>query len=465
MNNILEINTKIKTWVILKKVMATVLAATLVLPSIKTYAMKNDSDKLQPADSGYLSSTESSRTQGLEKEDSSTSEGFTQRHPLISGAMAGCGVVAVAGVVIAIKNAFSPPLSVFLIDAASVMNFVTEHPDKINAVDEMGVTLLCRAVCAGNIELAKFLISKGANVNQLDSSRNWAPLHYAAFYSNTEMCELLLTNNANVDIRNSVDDTPLTIVCYSGQQGNPNTSDQQRVSVAKILLHYNADIDVENQDGATPLILATGRSGCFNIMKLLVENAQKKDLDLNKLINASDDDGYTPLMWAAVDNNLDEFKYLLEEGADINAVDIRGYNVLMIAAENESNAIVTYILENLDNMDSLKNIDINFIPDKTTSALHGAVVCGGNLEIVKSFLEHGANVNAIDRNGETPLDIANEYIDDPIDEEDADKYRKIAELLKQKGGKTGKELTNADDEDSDDDDSETEGEGGDDDDE
>lgn len=458
MNSFQKINTKIKTWVILKKVMATVLAATLVLPSIKTYAMKNGSNKLQPDELGYLSSTESSRTQGLEKEDSSTSESFAQHHPLISGAMAGCGVVAVAGVIAAIKNAFSPPLSVFLINAASVMNFVTEHPDKINAVDEMRVTLLCRAVCAGNKELAEFLISKGADVNQLDLFNGWAPLHYAAFYGNTEMCELLLKNYAEVDIRNGINDTPLTIVCYSGQQSNPPISDQQRFAVAKLLLDCGANINAYNAYDDTPLTLAAGKFGCFDIMQLLVDTAKSKDLDLDDFISECDIDGFTPLMSAAAKGNVHEFEYLLKNGADTDAINIsKGYDVLIIAAEAESYDVVKYILDHHDRMESLKKIDVNYQSYNTTktTALHEAV-CTGNLNIVKLLLEHNANPNLIDCYDVTPLDIANKHIESEKNSEDVAKYRKIAELLKAKGGKTGKELSNADDEDSDDDDSDTE---------
>ena len=79
----------------------------------------------------------------------------------------------------------------------------------INAGDtEFGVTALSWAALLDNVEIANFLIEKGADVNA-KSRDGSTPLHSAAFLGHTEIAELLIQKGANVDPRNYRDETPL----------------------------------------------------------------------------------------------------------------------------------------------------------------------------------------------------------------------------------------------------------------
>ena len=56
----------------------------------------------------------------------------------------------------------------------------------------------------------------------------------------------------------------------------------------------------------------------------------------------------------------------------------------------------------------------------------------GHVEVVKILLENGANVNAKDRDGDTPLSIAVEKAAN-ADEEKKSKYAEIVEILTNNG--------------------------------
>ena len=66
---------------------------------------------------------------------------------------------------------------------------------------------------------------------------------------------------------------------------------------------------------------------------------------LDKGANASikNQEGVTPLMWAALDYNIDNVKLLLDAGADINAMDCDGWTAAMYAMGHDTNTIVDLI--------------------------------------------------------------------------------------------------------------------------
>lgn len=146
----------------------------------------------------------------------------------------------------------------------------------------------------------------------------------------------------------------------------------------------------------------------------LIEAVRSNDLDqVNRLllnprvnINQVDDNGDTPLIWAALDGNVEIGQRLIESGADVNKVNHGGYTALHNAARASRKDFVVLLLEQ-------PNIS-NSINSKTLigyTALYLAVeyVCvnqGVNLDIVEMLLKSGADPNIVSANDSTPLTLA-----------------------------------------------------------
>ncbi len=145
-------------------------------------------------------------------------------------------------------------------------------------------------------------------------------------------------------------------------------------------------------------LLEAARKNDLGKVKYLVENGAN--------VNAKDNDGWTPLHWAASKNNLDMVKYLVETGkADVNAKTSYGTTPLYWAAEKNNLDMVKYLVEN--------GANVNAKASYGTTPLHKATL-NNNLEMVKYLVETGkADVNAKDNNGETPLHWAacNNYLE------------------------------------------------------
>lgn len=157
-----------------------------------------------------------------------------------------------------------------------------------------------------------------------------------------------------------------------------------------------------------------------NNLQLLKENLNKKNI--NKRHFAND---LTPLLYAIKSQKLDIVRWLLDEGANVNAQDCGGQTSLHYATRSVNLEIVKLLLK-------FNNLKINTQCKYGFTALHNAIIYGqiehrkdlykynGNinakniygatwsnyLEIIKLLLTHDADVHVQNENGMTPLHYA-----------------------------------------------------------
>ena len=152
---------------------------------------------------------------------------------------------------------------------------------------------------------------------------------------------------------------------------------------------------------------------------------------IHKWINYKNKQGSTALHYASYKGNLDIIILLIDNGADPEAVNNRGLNMLHFAAQgNQVNSLVyfkeKYSLD-VHSMDDLGStvlhwacyisgeiavefilswqVDIDHADKEGITALHLAVD-SGNLAILKKLLIYGANKDIRDKKGRTPFQIA-----------------------------------------------------------
>ncbi|MCD4725281.1 MAG: ankyrin repeat domain-containing protein [Bacteroidales bacterium] len=128
--------------------------------------------------------------------------------------------------------------------------------------------------------------------------------------------------------------------------------------------------------------------------------AVRKIIDKGGKVDKKDIAGQTPLMYAAESGSLEVVMYLVENGADVNAVSGkqgRGTPLIYAAATNQLE-VVKYLLEN--------DANINLTtPYQNETALMWAVAMGFT-EVVKLLVEKGADQKITNRDGENVMDVA-----------------------------------------------------------
>ena len=139
------------------------------------------------------------------------------------------------------------------------------------------------ACTSGHLEIAKWLIKNGAEVDSRDNQRS-TPLSCAcAVEDNSAIVKLLLEKGAEVDARNKYGTTPFFIAC-----------DQSNLEIAKLLVSHGCDLISRDNQGLTVLHEAC-KFDNSEIAKFLIQNCQIDGRMKAFVINAIDNNGRTPL--------------------------------------------------------------------------------------------------------------------------------------------------------------------------
>jgi len=128
-------------------------------------------------------------------------------------------------------------------------------------------------------------------------------------------------------------------------------------------------------------------------------NAQavKQFLDGGADPNGQDNDGWTPLFWAALKGRVNTALILLYHGAEAKVAANDGTTPLHVAAGFDHTSLAVLLLSRGANVDAQTVAGL--------TPLHVAVGAG-HCGLARVLLEHGANVSLVTREGRTPQDIA-----------------------------------------------------------
>lgn len=262
-------------------------------------------------------------------------------------------------------------------DLATVKDLIEKDAALLESRDGDGSTPLHIACIKGHLELARYLLEKGADPLAGDNE-NSTPLHIAAIGGNTATAQLFLDRNIDIDIRDDNGMTPLLFAGYRRQQ-----------EMIEFLIPKGADINAKTTGGGT-MIHAASYSGNIDLLRSLIAG--------NADVNVGPDRyGLAPLAAATYRCHTDAARILLDNGADPNPT---GENVqlpLEITCVSNCEEILKLLLE--------KGAHADGIGDKTGAPLVTAAL-EGKTNMVRTLIDHGADINCRTEFGWTPLNGA-----------------------------------------------------------
>jgi ankyrin repeat protein len=277
-------------------------------------------------------------------------------------------------------------------DLDTVKSLIADGAD-VNAKYGRRGTALYLAIESGHTDVARLLIDKGADVNAR-GGRWFTPLHLAVRFGQTDIAELLIAKGGNIDAQGSGMWTPLHLAVRFGN------TDVAKLLIAKgadmyaetnqamtpmlfSVLHNHPEIEkLLLSKGAQLDIFSESMRGDTNrVAGYLKSNPN--------LVNAKRGQ-FTPLHWAAYNGHLDVTKVLLAKGADVNANFEHAPPLYWAVRKDHIDMMKLFIAE---------GADVNVKNSHGRTVLHGAVTAGA----VEMLIDKGADVNAKDKQGATPL--------------------------------------------------------------
>jgi len=280
----------------------------------------------------------------------------------------------------------------------------------IDPHDNLGRTPLFWAAIKGNSAAVRVLIYYFADINAKSKS-GFTPLHAASRYGHIEVMHLLLKAHAKVNERDDDDNTPLF---YAIQSENPKA--------VALLLDHGADVDIQNKGGKTPLYEAIVYNSAPVVGLLIKHKAAVNNINSKKgltplsraLMSSTINTAIALMLYAAgarlninpfnifvhaiFQHNMDTLRLLVGIGANINATDDQGFTPLYAAIQIDDINTTNYLIKHKANVNSRDNAG--------NTPLMSAIVNTDNVNLVQSLISHGAHINVENNDGATPLLIA-----------------------------------------------------------
>jgi ankyrin repeat protein len=235
------------------------------------------------------------------------------------------------------------------------------------------------ALEAGRVDIAKELLTHGASVNTQDKKGN-SPFHSAIVHTPEYAIELMKVPGIHVNLANKRGEKPLHL---AAERGND--------SLVEALLQFGANPNVfTRDDDKTPLHFALKKKQLNSARILLKHKAH---------VNEPDCEGFAPLHYAIFYTPEYATELLKVPGIDLNLANKSGDTPLYLAGAKRNYPLVKALLQLGVNPNGSLN-------SNNKTLLHFAAAQGDSL-LVEALLLAGANPNArVNGNNETPLHYA-----------------------------------------------------------
>ncbi|MCD4709877.1 MAG: ankyrin repeat domain-containing protein [Bacteroidales bacterium] len=195
-------------------------------------------------------------------------------------------------------------------------------------------TDLLSKVRENNIQAVKEMIAAGADINLQDQRTGYTVLMMTLNSRHVDMAKLLISEGADISLKANDGATALVLAAGCSQE------------LVEILLSKGADINVRTDKGLG--VFTQCVMGILSEMVItdLASFLLSKGAEIDEVNTTEYYGGYTPLFWAVRYNNEELVRFLIANGSDVNAKAKNNTSPLSIAVESEFDSMVKLLKSN-----------------------------------------------------------------------------------------------------------------------
>ncbi|CAF1047249.1 unnamed protein product [Adineta ricciae] len=207
-----------------------------------------------------------------------------------------------------------------------VVELIEPYPSLASTPVNGNITLLHWAAINNHVEIAKYLISKRADVNAFGGELNSTPLHWAIRDGVLEMVVFLLSQQAQPSLFDGEGYSALHLASMFGH-----------TEIVAYLIAKGENIDLLDKHGMTPLMHSVSRSRSRDPTQLLIRLGSQVNYQnpTNKC---------TPLHYAIMAVNREAIRILLQSGAHIDIRNADNETAYDVASRQPESRYLTYLL-------------------------------------------------------------------------------------------------------------------------
>ena len=337
-----------------------------------------------------------------------------------------------------------------------IMNYLVKNGAKTNLTDSHGNTVMNFAASTGqsNKEIYEFCIMNGANPSsELNKNGANTLLILSPYLKGDEMLKYFISKGVDL---NSVDTNGNGIFNYTARGGiisqldlliskgvdyvKPSNENSNAFIYASQGKNNNLKIfQYLDSIGVNPRIITKSGMTAMHSLPRKIDNLEIYDFFINKGvdINKLDNDGNTVLTNAAIYGEKELISFLLKNGANLNITNNDGQSPLMLATrhnksdvmkliisnggdlkitDKKNNSITHYLIQSFSEKDTdsfdkkldllvENNINFNLNQSLGNTLLHEAVI-KNNITLIKKLIQFKIPINHKNNNGYTALHLA-----------------------------------------------------------
>ena len=260
-----------------------------------------------------------------------------------------------------------------------IIRSIINAGEDINYQNLQGNTVLHEAAHAGSTQIAAILLDAGANPN-IANDIGRSPVHHAAIWGTLDILDLCVDGGGDNNLK---DDKEQTALHMAASAGNNDILSWLLDSQAGSRITVNS----RDRNGQTALFLAA-KFNKHRSCLILLENGADSFI--------RDKFGRTALHTALEAQSIESSEVLIRAGGDMFALDSADqtpFDLLMMGGEDLLSRLMDQNL--LNSQDHMGN-----------TLLHRAIISGANNNIIYLLINNGADRNAKNAEGASPLDLA-----------------------------------------------------------